>query len=284
MPFGPIIPKPFYFGYASYCVQLIQATICGGVRNTFLPKLSLQKSVIGKTAANKITFITGTDTGVGKTLFTALMLHHLRQAGVHALAMKPFCSGGRGDVRLLQSLQRGELPEREMNPFYFSAPVAPLVAARGRNEIRLADVVRKIMRVESKCEQLVIEGSGGLLVPLGTGFTVADLIARLRCRVIVVGRNRLGTINHTLLTVAALESIGVTRKCLKIVLMDQPDPDPSCRTNVSVLGELLSPTQIISIPWLGRNACTVSSVKRNYSAIAAAVSLASRQSRTSLTS
>ena len=81
-------------------------------------------------AETKIIFITGTDTGVGKTLLTALLLHHLRQTGVHALAMKPFCSGGRADVRLLQSLQRGELSDAEMNPFYFAEPIAPFVAAK----------------------------------------------------------------------------------------------------------------------------------------------------------
>src|SRR5579862_6832824 len=107
----------------------------------------------------KIIFITGTDTGVGKTLLTALMLHHLRQAGVHALAMKPFCSGGRGDVRLLQSLQPGALSDAEMNPFYFAKPVAPLVAQKGWRAIRLREVIKKIGEVQRQCDCLLIEGS-----------------------------------------------------------------------------------------------------------------------------
>src|SRR5579859_7771518 len=78
----------------------------------------------------KIIFITGTDTGVGKTVFTSLLLHHLRKSGVYALAMKPFCSGGRGDVWLLRAMQDGELSEEEINPFHFPEPVAPLVSAR----------------------------------------------------------------------------------------------------------------------------------------------------------
>src|SRR5258705_9807549 len=90
----------------------------------------------------KIIFVTGTDTGVGKTLLTGLLLHHLRTEGCHALAMKPFCSGGRGDVEFLHALQDGELSEREINPFYFHEPVAPLLAARkNARAIHLKDVV-----------------------------------------------------------------------------------------------------------------------------------------------
>src|SRR5882672_6525542 len=86
----------------------------------------------------KILFITGTDTGVGKTLITALLLERLRSRGAHALAIKPFCSGSRQDVALLQSLQPHELSDEVMNPFYFHEPLAPLIAARRakRKEIR----------------------------------------------------------------------------------------------------------------------------------------------------
>src|ERR1700722_15876817 len=115
----------------------------------------------------KIIFVTGTDTGVGKTLLTALLLHHLRARGCRALAMKPFCSGGRADVRLLQSLQPGELSDAEMNPFYFKQPIAPLAASLGkRKKIPLNLVVEKIRAVARKCDVLLVEGSGGLLVPL----------------------------------------------------------------------------------------------------------------------
>lgn len=168
--------------------------------------------------------------------------------------MKPFCSGGLGDVRLLQSLQPGELADEEVNPFYFPAPLAPLVAAPRGRAIRLADVLQKIKQVAAKCDQLLIEGSGGLLVPLGPGYTVADLIAKLKCRVIVVARNRLGTINHTLLTVAALQGMGISQKNLAVVLMSVAKPDESARSNPGVLGELLGPVRVICLPHLGRQA------------------------------
>jgi len=210
-------------------------------------------------------FITGTDTGVGKTLLTALLLHHLRQSGVRALAMKPFCSGGRADVKLLQSLQPGELSELEMNPFYFKEPVAPMVAARkNQRNIRLSEVVARIKRVEKKCDCLIVEGSGGLLVPLGKQFSVADLISKLNCQVIVAARNRLGTINHTLLTINALQSIGKSARELSVVLMATQKPDFASFSNEKALSELLKPIKVLKISFLGKKATRISSIKANY--------------------
>jgi dethiobiotin synthetase len=219
--------------------------------------------------AKKIIFVTGTDTGVGKTLLTALLLYHLRQAGVHALAMKPFCSGGLADVRLLQSLQPGELSDREMNPYVFKQPIAPFVATKKtRKNIPLGDVVDRIKRIEKKCERLIIEGSGGLLVPLGKGYTVASLIAKLDCRVIVVARNLLGTINHTLLTVDHLQSIGFRRSELTVTLMSGRNPDLSSRDNQSTLAELLKPAMVLNIPFLGSQVTRSSeTTQKSYSQI-----------------
>jgi dethiobiotin synthetase len=203
---------------------------------------------------NKVIFITGTDTGVGKTVLTGLLLRHLRAHGVQALAMKPFCSGGRGDVRILQSLQKGELSDDEMNPFYFHAPVAPLVELRKtKGNIPLSEVIKRIRSVEKKCERLLIEGSGGLMVPLGNGYLVEDLILKLKCQVIVVARNRLGTVNHTLLTVARLHATGIGEDRIKIVLMGGSAKDISTRTNESLLKSLLGEVEIQSLPNLGKS-------------------------------
>jgi dethiobiotin synthetase len=205
-----------------------------------------------KSRMGKIIFVTGTDTGVGKTLFTGLLLHHLRSTGHHALAMKPFCSGGTSDVEFLSGIQNGELSREEMNPFYFSEPIAPLVAARKlRRKISLTDVTRKIESVAKRCEVLLIEGSGGLLVPLGEKFLVRDLIAKLNCEVIVVSRNRLGTINHTLLTVGALQKLRGRK--IKVVLMNGSEMDFSSATNGNVLKQLIYPFQLFSIGFLGEN-------------------------------
>src|SRR4051812_2132113 len=202
----------------------------------------------------RIIFITGTDTGVGKTLLTALLLQHVRQSGNRALAMKPFCSGGTGDVEFLAAMQDGKLPRDEITPFYFPEPIAPLVAARlHRRKIPLSSVLAHIrltaaLLVQAPIQQskspspphsptpslhhsttpvLLIEGSGGLLVPLGENYTVADLIAKLRCEVIVASRNRLGTINHTLMTVKSLQHIGIRRVTVILMNTEAPVSAPS---------------------------------------------------------
>ena len=219
---------------------------------------------------SRIIFITGTDTGVGKTLLTGLLLHHLRQSGCHALAVKPFCSGGTADVEFLNSLQEDELEPAEINPFYFAEPIAPLIAARKHHRrIHLPDVLKQIRGVMRRSECLLIEGSGGLLVPLGEGYTVGDLIRKLDCEVVVAGRNRLGTINHTLLTVEALQHIGIQR--LKVVLMTQDGrrvracgrPDLSFRSNRRILSEMLAPIPVLEIGFLGRNPFALAALKKS---------------------
>ncbi|HOS76146.1 MAG TPA: dethiobiotin synthase, partial [Verrucomicrobiota bacterium] len=181
----------------------------------------------------RIIFVTGSDTGVGKTLLTGLLLHHLRRRGCHALAVKPFCSGSRTDAEFLGALQDGELAADKIAPFFFSAPLAPLAAARRRRIIRLAEALRHLKRMARRCECLLIEGIGGLLVPLGKGFTVRDLIVAIGSEVIVVSRNRLGTLNHTLLTGAALQQVGI--KDFTTVLMTVPPGDASSATNRLIL-------------------------------------------------
>ncbi len=210
----------------------------------------------------KIIFVTGTDTGVGKTLLTGLLLCHLRRRGVNALAMKPFCSGGRNDIELIQALQNHALPDGEVNPFYFPEPLAPLLAARKhRRRISLSQVLRSIERVETQCERLIIEGSGGVLVPLGEGFSVANLIAKLHCEIIVVARNRLGTINHTFLAVKMLQQL--TNQRIKIILMEQKTRDRSASSNARILGELLHPLPVLSLRFLGENAARPKAVEKN---------------------
>jgi dethiobiotin synthetase len=217
---------------------------------------------VNRTNHARIIFITGTDTGVGKTLLTGLLLHHLRQGGCHALAMKPFCAGSRADTEFLRAVQDCDLTLNEITPFHFAEPLAPLVAARRhRRSIRLPDVLRRIRRVASRCECLLIEGIGGLLVPLGEGFTVLDLIAKLGCEVVLVSPNRVGTINHTLLTVNALQHIIIPR--LKTVLMSCVEADHSASSNLRILAEFLAPTPVFPVRFLGRNPVRFEALKNN---------------------
>jgi dethiobiotin synthetase len=212
-------------------------------------------------APQRIIFVAGTDTGVGKTTLAASTVWYLRSKGVEALGMKPFCSGGRNDVTILQQVQHGELTDEEANPFYFPEAVAPLVSARKhRQEITLDAAVRRIGAVQRKCDILIIEGSGGLLVPLGEDFMVADLIRSLNCELIIVARNRLGTINHTLLTVNAMKALRV--KAVKVVLMQCGDRDDSTTTNLEILRELLRPIVVVEYPFLGAKAASLEKFRR----------------------
>jgi dethiobiotin synthetase len=234
---------------------------------------------LSQPSSSRILFITGTDTGVGKTLLTALLLAHLRSLGHNALALKPFCSGTRADAELLHSLLDGDLSLNEINPFYFSEPIAPLVAARKhRRRVPLQHVLTHIERVLSghfapiknrkskiKDSLLLIEGSGGLLVPLGEGYTVLDLITALNCEVVVVARNKLGTINHTLLTVRALQQAGA--KNLSVALMNCKMQDVAAHSNYKILAELLAPVQVHSIPFLRSSHRTAAAVKKNAAAL-----------------
>jgi dethiobiotin synthetase len=197
---------------------------------------------------------------VGKTLLTVLLLQQLRASGVNALAMKPFCCGGTDDVDLIQAAQNSAIPRKLINPFYFRPPVAPLVAVRKAGKcIRLSDAVFSIRRIARLCDQLLIEGAGGIMVPLGEGFDLIDLIAKLRGDVVVVARNQLGTINHTLLTVRALQARGLKR--IAIVLMDQRSRDDSARHNKAIIDELLSPLRVISLPYMGAEATRIGAFK-----------------------
>lgn len=197
---------------------------------------------------SRVFFITGTDTGAGKTLLTGLLLGYLRSQGVNALAIKPYCSGGREDVRFLSSLQPGALSPAEMNPFYYDEPVAPLLSAQiHRKRVSLARAVKHILRIGRKCDVLLVEGSGGLLVPLDQGYTVRDLVRELECDVIVAARNRLGVINHSLLTLEALKKTGC--RSGKLVLMGAKGANLATRTNATLLSQIIG-DEVFEIPFL----------------------------------
>lgn len=213
---------------------------------------------------SRIVFVTGTDTGVGKTTLTAMLLAHLRGAKRNALALKPFCSGSRADAELLWLLQDKVLPLHTVNPFFFPQPVAPLAVVRDGKTVPLNEVREKILSVSTQCEILLVEGAGGLLVPLGPDYTVADLIAALKCRdVLIVGMNKLGIINHILLTISHLSRIVQFGKRAKILLMNTPRADEASRSNQRLLRMLLPETTVMQLPYLGKNACAVASVKKN---------------------
>lgn len=201
----------------------------------------------------RIIFVTGTDTGAGKTLFTALLLAHLRRRGLDALAMKPFCSGTRADVRLLSEIQKNTVPLERVNPLFFREAVAPAVALRKHSrKIRKQEAIERVQALADCCDYLLVEGSGGIMVPLAQDFLVIDLISALRCPAIVVARNRLGAINHSLLTLRVLQSMEVS--IVALVLMGTPTQNLATRTNATIISELASPLPVFEVPFLGPHA------------------------------
>ena len=158
-------------------------------------------------------FITGTDTGVGKTYVACLIIKQLRAAGLRVAPYKPVCSGaerdaqGRpvwGDVEQLAAASGCLVPPDRLCPQTFDAPLAPPVAAA--NEGKSVD--ERLLRdgfdwLQKRFDLVIVEGAGGLLSPLGASSTSADLAKDLGLPVIIVSADRLGMINHTLLTVEA---------------------------------------------------------------------------------
>jgi dethiobiotin synthetase len=211
----------------------------------------------------RILFVTGTGTGVGKTVLTALLLSFLRQAGEEALAMKPFCSGARDDAHLLHELQKDDLTLEETNPFFFKRPLAPWVEARERNlpQVRLADALRRLRAISRRANILLVEGSGGILVPLGQGYGLGELMTKMGGSCVVAAPNGLGTINHTLLTVRHLQAIGV--KHLVVVMMGQKRPDLSSQSNEKAVRELLGGVPVFGLPFLGEKASNMANVQLN---------------------
>jgi dethiobiotin synthetase len=198
---------------------------------------------------NQILFITGTDTGVGKTVLASLIARHLRERGVAVAALKPICSGSRSDARALRSSLDGALTLDEINPWHFRAPLAPLLAARreGRR-VDLANVIAHVRRVRRRFDVVLVEGAGGLLSPLGEGFDARDLIIALRAVPIIVCPNRLGVVNHVLLTFEALP--GVFARRAPVVLMSSRRAGLANRTNPRFLAGILGSNRVHEFPWL----------------------------------
>jgi len=205
----------------------------------------------------RIFFITGTDTGVGKTVLTALLARYLRERGVNVAALKPVSSGDRHDARALGVALAGALALDEINPWHFRAAVAPVLAARREHKcVRLAEVLAYVQGMQKRFNVVLVEGAGGLLSPLGVSgsrnrayFNSRDLILALRATPVVVCPNRLGAVNQALLTLAALPPS--IRAGARVVLMLPPHPDAASGSNAILLADCFDPKRIFRLPWLG---------------------------------
>ena len=198
---------------------------------------------------NRIVFITGTDTGVGKTVLATVLTSCLRNHGLRVAALKPICSGGREDARVLRRLLDGAMTLQEINPWNFRAPLAPLLAARReRKRVKAADVVAYVRKVRRNAEVVVVEGAGGLLSPLGEDFNARHLIVALRAVPLIVCPNRLGAVNQALLVMAALPARAAREA--QVILMAQRQNNAASRANPDLLAEYLGVERVHLVPWL----------------------------------
>jgi dethiobiotin synthetase len=182
-------------------------------------------------------FITGTDTNAGKTYATCLMLEELRRQGIDAVGYKPVSCGDRDDAARLAAASGG-IPVEEINPIHLKTAVAPLVAGMLENHpVDPQILIDGYHRLAAKHTQVLVEGAGGWEVPIAPNFRVSDLAKALNIPVILVVGNRLGALNHTLLSVDAIRAKGL--QCAGIILNQLDDElDTAMITNKGLIEEL----------------------------------------------
>ncbi|HEU5051033.1 MAG TPA: dethiobiotin synthase [Gemmatimonadales bacterium] len=204
-----------------------------------------------ETRRSNILVVTGTDSGSGKTWVTAALARALIAQGVRVVAMKVVDIGCRGEpgegedgVRLAQAT--GQQAPREAL-LRFRETLTPVLAAE--HEGRTVDFDDLLLRIEgyaANADMVLLEGNGGLLTPITWEWCLVDVAQALEARMLVVGSDRLGIVNHALLTLGALElaSIPVT----DLVLTPPAAPDLSTGTNAPAIARLAGFTRIHSVP------------------------------------
>ena len=199
-------------------------------------------------------FITGTDTGVGKTVVGVAMLRALVAAGRSAIGMKPVAAGRaegeatNADVAALIAAANVAAPRADVNPYSFLRPVAPHLAAREEGTvIDLGRIAAAYARLARLADVVVVEGAGGVRVPLGPGTEMVDIPVRLELPVVLVVGIRLGCLNHALMSAQALGARGV-----RIAGWVANRIDPAMRegdANVAALAERLPAPLVADIGW-----------------------------------
>jgi len=194
-------------------------------------------------------FVTGTDTGVGKTLISCALLYAFAEQDKKIAGMKPVSAGCdkdnlNEDVKLLRQATNILASLGQINPYSFLHPIAPHIASRNAGvQINFERILESYKELTAQAEVVIVEGAGGFLVPLNETQDTADLIEALEIPVIVVVGIRLGCINHALLTMQAINGRGI--KCAGWVanVLDK---------NMAALDENIQSLQLrIAAPLLG---------------------------------
>lgn len=199
-------------------------------------------------------FITGTDTGVGKTMVTAAVLAALRAHGIDAVAMKPVQTGavrGRSpDLDFIAKTAGWKIPARSYDdyaPHRFPYAASPhLAAERAGKHINVAKLVKQVRALQRRHEAVLVEGAGGVRVPLTRDSDTLDFIVSCALPVVVVARAGLGTLNHSLMTVEALLN---RRVHIAAVVLSNPtnERSPIVADNVKFLRSKFTAARVVSL-------------------------------------
>ena len=193
-------------------------------------------------------FVTGTDTEIGKTAIAAGLAAVLKNRGIRVGVMKPISAGGRADANLLQRVTGQSLDT--INPIALRDPLSPNIAAERENaEIDLALVFSAFDRLLQTRDCVIVEGVGGLLVPIADHILVADLALRLQLPLLIVARAALGTINHTLLTIEAARARGLLINGAIYNALSPGPPDLSAQLSPGVVTRLSGIPSAGTIPY-----------------------------------
>jgi dethiobiotin synthetase len=185
-------------------------------------------------------FITGTDTGVGKTHTAIQLLRLLRAAGTSCAGMKPICCGDRRDAELLLAAGIDGLTIDDVNPVQLKTPAAPLVGSlMEKIDIDIEQILDAFRALQTRVEHVIVEGVGGWMVPIRSDYFMSDLAVEMGLPVLVVAQNRLGCLSHTALTVRSV--IQHKLRCVGVALNGVPiSDDIAVLTNGDILRRILS--------------------------------------------
>jgi dethiobiotin synthetase len=192
-------------------------------------------------------FVTGTDTGAGKTYVSALLIKALRDEGVDAVGYKPICCGGREDAYQLQDASEGMVELGRINPCYLRTAAAPYVAAMFENtELELAPLIDGFKDLAAEHEVVIVEGVGGWRVPILKDYMVSDFARELGLPTILVVGNRLGALNQTLLSVESMRAAGVEPAGLVFNHLDE-ELDTAAITNKGIAEDLTGVSVLMDV-------------------------------------
>ncbi len=212
----------------------------------------LTTSTVGRVVA-----VTGTDTGVGKTVLATALAARARERGLRVATMKPIETGvfasdntAASDAERLLAASGATVPLNVVRPYVFEEPLAPFVAAaRAGVDIDLAVLDQAFALLANTHDLVIVEGAGGLMVPITEQVSFLQLFLHWQCDVVIAADNRLGVINHTLLTLQVARMSGLQLKAVVLTSTRDGAEGVAEVTNYEALRRLTHPTPVYSFPW-----------------------------------